>query len=218
MDMKEGLTVSPMRLEEREFAQRWDFEHVTSSPRYHQSNGQVERAFGTVKNIVKKPMEEAATCRTLLPIQRSRLILKLATDVYRDKKIAKNAHIEQYNKSAHHLNPLAPGDTIRMKLAGQDTWTWTLGECTKKLSVQGHTYRRNRRHLRLVYENLPVPDSEPWETRANPLPIEAGPMYRTTPRAKTSLRMPMTKLPPCEEPMPIQDTPQPRVDSTPMHT
>ena len=85
--------------------------------------------------------------------------------MYRDKKIAKNAQIEEYNKSAHHLNSLAPGDAIRMKLPGQDTWT--LGECTKKLSnrsyvvlVQGHTYIRNRRPLRLVYENLPLPDSE----------------------------------------------------------
>ncbi|KAK2153090.1 hypothetical protein NP493_2359g00009 [Ridgeia piscesae] len=80
-----------------------------------------------------------------------------------------------------------------MKLPGQDTWT--LGECTKKLSnrsyvvlVQGHTYRRNRRHLRLVYENLPLLDSEPWEMRANPLPLEAGPMSRTTPRVITKRR------------------------------
>ena len=158
-------------------------------------------------------------CRTLLPIQRSGLIPKLATDGYHDKKIAQKAQIEQYNKSMHHLNPLAPGDTIRMKLPGQDTWT--LGERTKKLSnrsyvvlVQGHTYRRNRRDLRLVYENLPLPDSEPWEMRGNPLPLEAGPMSRTTPRAET--RMPMSDLPPSEEPMPIQDTPLPRVDSTPM--
>ncbi|KAK2174531.1 hypothetical protein NP493_797g01000 [Ridgeia piscesae] len=48
-------------------------------------------------------------------VSRSRPIPKLAMDVYRDKKIAKNAQIEQYNKSAHHLNPLAPGDAIRMK-------------------------------------------------------------------------------------------------------
>ncbi|KAK2147234.1 hypothetical protein NP493_3492g00001 [Ridgeia piscesae] len=69
-------------------------------------------------------------------------------------------------------------------------------ECTKKLQqivrgsrlVQGHTYRRNRRHLRLVYENLPLPDSEPWEMRANPLPLEAGPMSRTTPRVTTKRR------------------------------
>ncbi|KAK2192446.1 hypothetical protein NP493_31g04003 [Ridgeia piscesae] len=86
-----------------------------------------------------------------------------------------------------------------MKLPGQDTWT--LGECTKKHSnrsyvvlVQGHTYRRNRRDLHLVYENLPLPDSEPWEMRANPLPLEAGPMSRTTPRAET--RIPMSELPP----------------------
>ncbi|KAK2190444.1 hypothetical protein NP493_81g00014 [Ridgeia piscesae] len=106
-----------------------------------------------------------------------------------------------------------------MKLPGQDTWT--LGECTKKLFnksyvvlVQGHKYRRNRRHLRLVYKNLPLSDSEPWEMRANPLPLESGPMSRTTPRAET--RMPKSELPPSEEPMPIQDTPPPRVDSIPM--
>ncbi|KAK2184104.1 hypothetical protein NP493_283g06029 [Ridgeia piscesae] len=147
----------------REFAQKWDFEHVTSSPRYHQSNGQVERAIGTVKNIVKKAMEDGSDVQLAL------------------------------------LN-------FRNTLPGQNTWT--LGECTKKLSnrsyvvlVQGHTYRRNRRHLRLVYENLPLPDSEPREMRANPPPLEAGPMSRTTPRAET--RMPMSELLPNEEPMPI---------------
>ena len=193
----------------REFAQRWDFEHVTSSPRYPQSNGQVERAIGTVKNIVNDSDVQLAllnfrntvregysaspaqllfgrrcrTCTASNSDRLNRLISKLATDVYRDKKIAKNAQIEQYNKSAHHLNLLAPGDAIRMKLPGQDTWM--LGECTKTLSnrsyvvlVQRHTYRRNRRHLRLVYENLPLPDSKPWEIRANPLPLEAGPMSR----------------------------------------
>ena len=231
----------------REFAQRWDFENITSSPRYPQSNGQVERAIGTVKNLVKKAMEDGndvqlallnfrntvregfsaspaqllfgRRCRTLLTIQRSRLIPKLANDVYRDKKIAKNAQMAQYNKSAHHLNPLVPGDAIRMKLPGQDTWT--LGECTKKLSkrsyvvlVQGHTYRRNRRHLRVVYENLPLPDSEPWEVSANPPPLEAGSMSHTPPRAET--RMPISELPPSEEPVPMQDTPLPRVDSIPV--
>ena len=51
--------------------------------------------------------------------------------------------------------------------------------------------------------------------RENPLPLEAGPMSRTTTHAET--RMPMLELPPSEKPMPIQDTPPPpRVDSTPM--
>ena len=66
---------------------------------------------------------------------------------------------------------------LYMKLPGQDTCT--LGEYTK-------TYRGNRRHLSLVYENLPLPDSELWEMSANPLPLEAGPMSRTMPRAETT--------------------------------
>ena len=77
--------------------------------------------------------------------------------------------------------------------------------------VQGHTYRR---HLRVVYENLPLPASEPWEVSANPLPLEAGSMSRTPPRAET--RMPMSESPPSEEPVPMKDTPPLRVDSTPV--
>lgn len=38
----------------REFARNWNFQHTTSSPRYPQSNGQVERAIQTVKNIMRK--------------------------------------------------------------------------------------------------------------------------------------------------------------------
>ena len=36
------------------FAQEYGFEHLTSSPRYPQSNGVVERAVRTVKGLLKK--------------------------------------------------------------------------------------------------------------------------------------------------------------------
>ena len=36
------------------FAKEWQFEHVTSSPRYAQSNGEVERSVQTIKTLLKK--------------------------------------------------------------------------------------------------------------------------------------------------------------------
>ena len=37
-----------------QFAKKWEFHHVTSSPGFPQSNGQVERCVQTVKNLIKK--------------------------------------------------------------------------------------------------------------------------------------------------------------------
>ena len=153
----------------REFAQRWDFDHITSSPRRPQGKILVRKAMedgsdvgatllnfrNTVRGVysaspvtMHPQLLLGRRCRTLLPIQQSRLIPKLAAE---DCQGCANCTMQK--KSTHHLKPLASGDAIRMKLQGQDTWT--LGQCTKKLSnrsyvgfVQGHTFKRNRRHLR----------------------------------------------------------------------
>ena len=39
------------------FAKKWDFKHITSSPYYPKSNGQVERTIQTIKKLWKKPLE-----------------------------------------------------------------------------------------------------------------------------------------------------------------
>ena len=41
----------------KDFAEKWDFIHNTSSPRYPQSNGLAERTVQTVKNLLKKARE-----------------------------------------------------------------------------------------------------------------------------------------------------------------
>lgn len=40
------------------FSQEWEFKHITSSPRYPQSNGQVERTIQTVKKSLKKCFDD----------------------------------------------------------------------------------------------------------------------------------------------------------------
>ena len=131
----------------RTFTQLWDIEHVTSSPRYPQSNGQAERAIGTVKNLMKKELEDGSDvqlalqsfrntaregysaspaqllfsrrCRTSLPMQRTMLKPQLVVDVPRERKAMKDAQRLQYNKSSHQLVTIAPGSSIRMKLPNQ---------------------------------------------------------------------------------------------------
>ena len=41
------------------FAKEWGFRHTTSSPRFPQSNGEVERGAKTVKNLLKKEKDQA---------------------------------------------------------------------------------------------------------------------------------------------------------------
>ena len=38
----------------RQFVERWDITHITSSPRYPQSNGEAKRAVQTVKGLMRK--------------------------------------------------------------------------------------------------------------------------------------------------------------------
>ena len=47
----------------KKFLERWDIGHVTSSPRYPQSNGKAERAVHTVKGLMNKNLNlNAALC------------------------------------------------------------------------------------------------------------------------------------------------------------
>ncbi len=53
------------------FAREWEFDHVTSSPYFAQSNGFIERMVGTVKNVLKKAKESRIDLQLALLCLRS---------------------------------------------------------------------------------------------------------------------------------------------------
>ena len=119
------------------FGQEWGFTHVTSSPKYPQSNGEAERTVQTIKILLTKaedpheallayratPLENgfspAELCmgrrlRTTLPTIPSKLIPQwpeLAKLRETEEKI-KSKQVVQYNQrhAAKELSDLLPGD------------------------------------------------------------------------------------------------------------
>ena len=57
----------------KEFAKQWCFDHCTSSPRYPQSNGFVERQIRTVKSLFQKAEQDGSVkcTRTVLLVGKS---------------------------------------------------------------------------------------------------------------------------------------------------
>ena len=197
------------------FAKTWRFEHHTSSPHYPQSNGKAENAVKTVKRLFTKcresgqseffalldwrntPTEGIGTspaqrflgrrCKTLLPMSKSLLHPRYSTEEDTRALNAQKQHQPfYYNRQVKPLNPITPGDTVRMRLPGQSTWS--AGVCTSlagprsyRVKVGESQYRRNRRQLLCANEppldiqDTQIPDVDsPSDDRQEPNSNESG--------------------------------------------
>ena len=169
------------------FAKKWGFEHVTSSPRYPQSNGKAENAVKTVKRLFTKcresgqseflalmdwrntPTEGLGTspaqrflghrCKTLLPITGS----LLQPDYPTEEAINRQKQRQQYyyNRHVKQLKPIAAGETVRIRLPGQKSWsqgvcTGLVGPRSYGVKVGESTFVRNRRQL-IRSDEQPMP-------------------------------------------------------------
>ena len=157
------------------FAQEFQFEHITSSPHYPQSNGESERAVKTVKSLLKKEgdpylalMSYRATYSTTEWIQSFRTLNVKETPYYssydprvtqtssprlripeRDERIKTR---QQRNFDHHHgvreLTPLIPGQTVWMPDREQEAQvTQEVGTRSYEVQTSEGTYRRNRKAL-----------------------------------------------------------------------
>ena len=144
-----------------EFCKTWKIEHITSSPRYPQSNGKSENAVKTCKTLFKKsildrkdpllalldwrntPSEGIGTSpvqrlmgrrtRTLLPTTEKLLRPEIPQSTGEKLTAGKEKQKKYYNKNTKKLSELHVGDNIRMRLPGDRRWS--LGQCRR---VLGH--------------------------------------------------------------------------------
>ena len=133
----------------RKFAERWLFQHITSSPIYPQSNGFIERTVETVKNVMKKAMDDkteielALLCLRTTPIadnipspiellsgRRAKSNIPLATKRSPTAANAREALIERQEKQKRdydrtagpELPALYTGQRVRVQDPGSGLW------------------------------------------------------------------------------------------------
>ena len=144
------------------FASQWNFQHVTSSPRYPQSNGKAENAVHTVKHLFTKCRAAGVSefqalfdwrntsskgldaspaqfffgrrCKTLLPATEALLRprFSLTTDA-KKLRAQKEKQKKFYNRGKRPLAPLKPGEAVRVRCP---RGTWKRGICFEVSSSQ----------------------------------------------------------------------------------
>lgn len=162
----------------RKFAQKWGFQHVTSSPGHPRSNGRAESAVKIMKHMMKKANQDkqdqfeallelrntprqsnkspaelmlARTARTLIPTMTSHTHITKETEKQRRRK---QSIENSYNKQAKDLPPLHLRQPVYYRNPGQTTG-WNKGRIIhtedRRYTVQGESggiYQRNRVLLR----------------------------------------------------------------------
>ena len=151
------------------FARKWEFDHITSSPTYPQSNGKAESAVKTAKHILIKakadnrdpylalldyrnsPTQGSATSpvqklmsrrtRTRLPTAAKLLKPEVPQAVEQEIKQKQTKQQRYYNQGAKNLKPLNIGDHVRIQPVGHDK-RWKPATVTKKLNYRSYEVRQ----------------------------------------------------------------------------
>ena len=133
---------TPLHFPLKEFSRQWNFVHVTSSPAYSQSNGKVEAAVSSAKNVMSKsrkvrtdpylalleyrntpsqglgtsPVQRLMSRRTRAQLHIIPKLLSLAFQpkIYQKLLAKKERQVLTSNRGAKDLGALRGGDTVQL--------------------------------------------------------------------------------------------------------
>ena len=151
----------------KQFSQEWAFKHITSSPRYPQSNGFIERQVQTVKNTLDKAKKSGQDPHMSMLCLRSTPLdsqLPSPVELLYQRKLQANLPIRAgnqipdrdnitqrlterqqlmkhyYDKKAHDLSPLATGQPVHIQDQATKKWFPGTVNCTKPRSYEVKTH------------------------------------------------------------------------------
>ena len=223
--------------EMRTFAAEWDFEIKPSSSEYPQSNGQSERMIGTLKQLMRKALEESKDIHLALleyrstpvaglkyspaqllmsrmlkdkiPVTSELLAPKVAEDAYPALKARQRKQKAYYDRRTKPLSKLNVGDSVRVRLGRRD---WTPAVVTQRHSAP-RSYLVTTENGRVYRRNRRVINSS-----AEPPPVvlaaqEETPAVPNVPGSQASTPVGPTQ----QEGTPQQPSlPDPEVQTTPV--
>jgi hypothetical protein len=152
----------------KRFAAKYDFTHVTSSPRYPQSNGKVENAIKTMKRLMVKASQENSDpllalldwrntpseqlgvspaqillgrrTRTTLPTTNKLLDTPLAAEAQQALQRAKQKQAQYYDRHTKDRPTLPIGKTVRFRYDDKENG-WRKGEVIRALPHRSYVVR-----------------------------------------------------------------------------
>jgi hypothetical protein len=190
-----------------DFANDWDFKHVTSSPHYPQSNGMAESTVKAMKNIVKKskdvykallsyrttPLQHGYSpakimmgrnLKGTLPIHPSRLTTDISAEFTEDRRRQHETQKMYYDKGKKSLSELKAGDPVRIQ--DDKTGRWATSAIIKNVEPQNRSYtvqttdgaQYRRNRIHLKPQNTgPLPTTTSPQIVSDPPPIVSNPPH-----------------------------------------
>ena len=174
-----------------DFSKQYEFDHVTSSPKHPQANGEAERAVKTTKQFLEKnsdpylgmlvyrstPLENGYSpsellmgrkLRTTLPITPKQLKLSVPKERVVREKERKLRERNKSNYDSRHkvrdLQPLQLGDTVWIPEKSEGKIVGQSNPRSYIVRAEDGTIRRNRRDL-IVLPNSQESDSTEEQSR-----------------------------------------------------